>query len=133
MLFIVAGFTDLFDGMIARRTHNTTKFGAYLDPLADKILVLGTGLALVFTHRLMMWILFVLLIRELAVTGLRSILPRDHYMPASYGAKWKTTVQLIALGASAVLTGIIPGILWSAALALTVWTGFEYFYQHWPR
>jgi CDP-diacylglycerol--glycerol-3-phosphate 3-phosphatidyltransferase len=132
-VFVVAGFTDLFDGIVARHTKHTTQFGAYLDPLADKILVLGTGLALVSAHRLAVWILFLILIRELAVTGLRSILPRDQYMPASYAAKWKTTVQLIALGASSVLVGMIPDIFWALALALTLWTGFEYFYQHWPR
>jgi CDP-diacylglycerol--glycerol-3-phosphate 3-phosphatidyltransferase len=132
-LFVVAGFTDYFDGMVARTTHRTTAVGAYLDPLADKILVLGTGLALVSTHRLAVIVLFILLLRELSITGLRSVLPKDHHMPASPAAKWKTTAQMIALGASSVLSGPVPWGLWIIALGLTLWTGFEYFYQHWPR
>lgn len=132
-LFVIAGFTDYFDGVVARNTHRTTQVGAYLDPLADKILVLGTGMALVSTHRLAAGVLFIILVRELSVTGLRSVLPKDRHMPASPAAKWKTTVQMIALGASSVLSGPIPWVLWIVALALTLWTGIEYFYQHWPR
>ncbi len=133
LLFVIAGFTDYFDGIVARNTHHTTQVGAYLDPLADKILVLGTGLALVSIHRLAAAVLFIVLVRELSVTGLRSVLPKDQHMPASPAAKWKTTVQMIALGASSVLSGPVPWVLWIAAISLTLWTGFEYFYQHWPR
>ncbi len=132
-VFIVAGVTDFIDGRLARHASNTTRFGAYMDPLADKILVLGSGLALIASDRLSVWILFILLLRELAVTGLRSVLPPGTTMGASRVAKWKTTSQLFALGASAVLTGVVPDGLWVLALALTVWSGGEYFYHYWPR
>lgn len=132
-LFVIAGMTDFFDGMVARRSHRTTKLGSYLDPLADKILVLGTGLALVAAHRLDLWLIFVVLLRELAITGLRSVLQSGTHMPASYAAKWKTTGQLFALGASSVLTGWVPAVFWTIAVILTVWTAVEYFAQHWAH
>lgn len=131
-VFIAAGVTDLLDGLAARAIGRTTRFGAYLDPLADKILVLGAAMALIAVGRLSVWLVLVLLVRELAVTGLRAVLPAESHMPASLAAKWKTTSQLIALGASAVLTGLVPAVLWSIALVLTVWSATEYFRHHWP-
>ncbi|MCY0880476.1 MAG: CDP-diacylglycerol--glycerol-3-phosphate 3-phosphatidyltransferase [Firmicutes bacterium] len=133
VLFIIAGLTDYADGKLARRAGKTTRLGAYLDPLADKVLVLGAGIALAAAGRLSVWIVFVVLIRELAITGLRSVLPANVHMPASLLAKWKTTGQLVALGASAVLTGWLPDGLWAIALALTIWTGIQYFIWHWPQ
>ncbi len=133
VVFIVAGLTDFADGRLARYSAHTTRIGSYLDPLADKILVLGSSLALVSGGRLSMWIVFVILLRELAITGLRSVLPPGTTMAASYPAKWKTTAQLFALGASAVLIGWIPDLLWGVAIVLTVWTGGEYFYHYWPK
>ncbi len=132
-VFIVAGLTDFVDGRLARRADHTTRFGAYMDPLADKILVLGSGLALVSTGRLSVWLLLILLFRELAVTGLRSVLPAGSTMAASRIAKWKTTVQMVAIGASAVLAGLLPDVLWAGAVALTLWSGGEYFYRYWPK
>lgn len=132
MLFVVAGLTDFFDGKLARRSTPTV-FGAYLDPLADKILVMGAASMLVATHHLSVWLLFVILVRELSITGLRSVLPHDKKLPASYLAKWKTTGQLFAVGSSSVMHGWIPDILWAIAIFLTVWTAGEYFWQHWPR
>jgi CDP-diacylglycerol--glycerol-3-phosphate 3-phosphatidyltransferase len=68
-VFIIAGLTDFVDGRLARRADHTTRFGAYMDPLADKILVLGAALALVSTGRLSVWIVLIILLREFAVTG----------------------------------------------------------------
>lgn len=133
VIFILASVTDFVDGKVARYAAHTTKMGSYLDPLADKILVLGAGLALVATARLSGWLLFLILFRELAITGLRSILPVGTTMAASYPAKWKTTSQLFAIGSSAVLGGWISGTLWVVAAVLTIWTGAEYFYHYWPR
>lgn len=130
-IFVLAGVTDFVDGRLARASHITTKLGAYLDPLADKILVLGAGLALVAGGRLSMWLLLVVLLRELAITGLRAVLKAGVHMPASVAAKWKTTAQLFALGSSSVLTGWLPAVLWAIAIALTVWTAWEYFRHHW--
>ncbi|MDA8193185.1 MAG: CDP-diacylglycerol--glycerol-3-phosphate 3-phosphatidyltransferase [Thermaerobacter sp.] len=131
ILFTVAGLTDFIDGRIARASRTATKLGAYLDPLADKILVLGAGLALVAHHLLSFWLVFVILLRELSITGLRSVLRADVHMPASPVAKWKTTAQLVSLGASAVLRGWIPAVLWTVAIVLTIWTAVEYFRSHW--
>ncbi|POB11562.1 CDP-diacylglycerol--glycerol-3-phosphate 3-phosphatidyltransferase [Sulfobacillus sp. hq2] len=133
VVFIIAGMTDFVDGRLARHASKTTHFGAYMDPLADKILVLGSGLALIASNRLSVWIVLILLLREFAITGLRSILPAGTTMGASAVAKWKTTGQLFALGASAVLTGMVPIVFWVVALTLTIWSGIEYFYRYWPR
>ncbi|WP_053958790.1 CDP-diacylglycerol--glycerol-3-phosphate 3-phosphatidyltransferase [Sulfobacillus thermosulfidooxidans] len=132
-IFIVAGLTDFIDGRLARHLTHTTRVGSYLDPLADKILVLGAGLALIATGRLSAWLLFIVLLRELAITGLRSVLPPGTTMAASYPAKWKTTSQLFALGASAVLGGWVADGFWAVAIILTIWTGWEYFYHYWPK
>lgn len=132
-LFLVAGITDYLDGRVARAAGQSSRVGSYLDPLADKVLVLGAALALVEVHRLSLWIALILLIRELAVTGLRSILPPGEEMPASYWAKWKTTVQMAALAVSLLWTGLLPDGLWVLAVGLTVFTGWEYFWKHWPK
>lgn len=131
VVFIVAGLTDYVDGRVARAQKTTTKLGGYLDPLADKVLVLGAGMALVSVGLLLVWWLLVVLLRELAVTGLRSVLQSGSHMPASVWSKWKTTVQMVALGASAVLHGVVPNVLWAIAVILTIGTGVEYFQQNW--
>ncbi|MCY0884536.1 MAG: CDP-alcohol phosphatidyltransferase family protein, partial [Firmicutes bacterium] len=65
-VFVLAGLTDFADGRLARRLGRTTRLGAYLDPLADKVLVLGTAAALVAGGRLSAWVYLVVLVRELA-------------------------------------------------------------------
>lgn len=130
-IFIVAGLTDFFDGRIARHLKQTTRFGGYVDPLADKILVLGTASVLVFAHELGVWWYIIVLTRELAVTTLRSVLKPGTTMPASRLAKWKTVSQLFAIGAAAVLHGFIPGALMGLSLALTVITGGQYIRHFW--
>ncbi len=130
-LFTIAGLTDFADGRIARHMKQTSKFGGYVDPLADKILVLGTGAMLVFDHRLSAWWFFIVLTRELAVTTLRSVLKPGASMPASRLAKWKTVSQLFALGAASVLTGAVPLALVVLSGLLTVWTGAQYIRGFW--
>ncbi|NMP20810.1 CDP-alcohol phosphatidyltransferase family protein [Sulfobacillus harzensis] len=131
-LFVVAGLTDFADGRIARARNETGKFGSYVDPLADKILVLGTAAVLISDHRLSVWWFFIVLMRELAVTTLRSVLKPGASMPASRLAKWKTITQLFAIGASSVLTGPIPEVLVVLSGILTVVTGYEYIRGYWP-
>lgn len=130
-IFIVAGITDFLDGRAARASNNATKLGGYLDPLADKFLVLGSGLALLFVHRAPIWWLAIVLLRELAITGLRSMLKPGIHMPASRLAKGKTVLQLFALGAASILHGLVPEALLVLSGALTVWTGWDYIHQHW--
>ncbi len=132
-VFVVAGLTDVADGRIARYLNQTSRFGAYVDPLADKLLVLVTAAALVFDHRLAVWWLAVVVARELAVTTLRSVLKPGVSMPARPLAKWKTLVQLFAVGAASVLSGWVPLTLLIVSAVLTVWTGGEYIRDYWPH
>lgn len=129
--FVVAGLTDFADGRIARHRQETSKFGSYVDPLADKILVLVCAAVLVFDHRLSVWWYVVVLTRELAVSTLRSVLKPGASMPASGLAKWKTISQLFAIGAASVLTGVLPWGLVVLSGLLTVWTGIEYIRGYW--
>lgn len=130
-IFIVAGLTDFADGRIARHLKQTSRFGGYVDPLADKILVLGTASVLVYDHRLSIWWFFIVLTRELAVTTLRSVLKPGTSMTASRLAKWKTVTQLFAIGAASVLSGDLPLALVILSGAMTVWTGYEYIRGFW--
>lgn len=129
-LFIAAGLTDWLDGRLARRSGLTSPVGTYLDPVADKILVLGGALAQVAGHQLSLWWAFGILVRELAVTGLRAVLPPGQTLPASQAAKWKTTWQMAALAATAVSRGAWTWGLWGVAMVLTLGTGVQYFVAH---
>ena len=136
--FMIAGATDFLDGWLARKYQVESLTGAILDPIADKVLVAGgiVGLAINGDHVAALaggLILF----REFSVSALREVLaPRGLRLPVTVLAKWKTTLQLVALSAAllrltqpAWMTGpISTGIdlsLWLAA-AVTLWTGVEY-------
>ena len=130
-LWIFLAVTDGVDGYFARR-HGTTRSGAFLDPLADKVLVLGAMIALVVKGSF--WWLPVALIatRELAISGFRSWLARQGLaVHARYWAKVKTVVQEVAVGFALLpLTAddhewVANGVLW-VAVVLTVVTGFQY-------
>ncbi len=136
--FMIAGVTDFLDGWLARKYQVESLTGAILDPIADKVLVAGgiVGLAINGDHVAALaggLILF----REFSVSALREVLaPRGLRLPVTVLAKWKTTLQLVALSAAllrltqpAWMTApISTGIdlsLWLAA-AVTLWTGVEY-------
>lgn len=131
-LFVAAGLTDAADGRIARHLKQTSRFGSYVDPFADKLLVLGSATVLVFDHRLQVWWFLVVLARELAVSTLRSVLKPGSEMPASRVAKGKTLTQMVTVGAAAVLTGSVPLGFAILSAGLTVWTGVEYVVKFWP-
>ena len=130
-LWVVLAATDGVDGWIARR-HGTTRSGAFLDPLADKVLVFGAMVMLVSIDRF--WWLPVALIgaRELAVSLLRIQFGRRGLaIPATKGAKLKTMVQALAVGA-ALWPGVAEDQSWlatwllAAAVVLTLGTGWQY-------
>jgi CDP-diacylglycerol--glycerol-3-phosphate 3-phosphatidyltransferase len=135
--FVIAAATDFFDGWLARRLSAQSAWGAMLDPIADKIAVLAAVLGLVWlAPRLSVAIPgFLILMRELFVSGLREAgAARGVRFPVTQLAKWKTTIQLVALSAEILaaggLLGPLPidaadGLLWIAAL-LTLWTGLDY-------
>jgi CDP-diacylglycerol--glycerol-3-phosphate 3-phosphatidyltransferase/cardiolipin synthase len=137
-LYCLMGITDYFDGYVARAKGTVSRLGMFLDPIADKIMVASVIVMLVFVRAIESFHIIpalVILLREITVSGLREFLATLQIsMPVSKLAKWKTTFQLLALGAL-ILGGAIPqwpwvhdvGIvsLWAAAL-LTLLTGWDY-------
>jgi cardiolipin synthase len=135
--FISACLTDFLDGYIARLMKQTSRFGQFLDPIADKLLIAATLLLLAGFDRISQ-LSFVpailILCREILVSGLREYLGALHVeIPVSYLAKWKTLIQMVAIAMLLVgeIYGIsltIPGefLLWIAA-CLTLITGLDYF------
>ncbi|MCY3828022.1 MAG: CDP-diacylglycerol--glycerol-3-phosphate 3-phosphatidyltransferase [Rhodospirillaceae bacterium] len=135
-LFALAGATDWLDGWLARRTGQVSDFGRFLDPVADKILVAAALVMLAATNRLSdagVIAALVILVRELAVAGLREFLAGTVAIPVSRLAKWKTAAQFAAI-AVLLVAGAAPALplppigealLWLAAL-LTVITGAAY-------
>ena len=142
-LYCLMGVTDYFDGYLARAQGTVSKLGIFLDPIADKIMVAAVILLLVGTRDAAPAVIpgmhqiaaLIILLREIAVSGLREFMAELRVsVPVSSLAKWKTTLQLVALGAL-ILGGAVPGspwigrlglsALWIAAV-LTLVTGWDY-------
>jgi len=137
-LFIAAAVTDVVDGWLARRGHGVTSIGKLLDPLADKMLVATALILLLAVGRIPLWgagMVVVIVGRELAVTGLRSIASSEGYVVAAAGmGKLKAVFQNIAIGALFFpdpTLGLPAHTLGLAMLALatglTLWSGYLYF------
>ncbi|HUF48858.1 MAG TPA: CDP-diacylglycerol--glycerol-3-phosphate 3-phosphatidyltransferase [Vicinamibacterales bacterium] len=127
-IFGIAAFTDWLDGFIARRRHQVTNFGQWLDPLADKLLVTAALISLVQLDFAPAWMVAVILGRELAVTVLRSMAHgRGYAMPASPLGKLKliaqvTAIEVLILGHHHLQDWVIIGnyALWVATIAAVV-------------
>jgi len=138
ILYALVALTDYFDGYLARAQGTVSKLGIFLDPIADKIMVATVIMMLLFTRAIdgpTVVAALIILVREIAVSGLREVLAGLRVsVPVSQLAKWKTTFQLVALG-GLILSGALPAqpwinsvslfCLWSAA-GLTAVTGWDY-------
>src|SRR5215469_4394808 len=137
-IFTIAGITDWLDGQLARAWHQQSEWGRFLDPIADKLLVSGILLMLTATQRISAPAVLpalVILSREILVSGLREHLAGMRVkMPVSSLAKWKTAIQMVAIGV--LLIGdagpdflhakmLGEALLWIAA-AFTLITGYQY-------
>ena len=131
LVFALASLTDFVDGRIARARRDETAFGRALDPLADKLLVVASLLALVALHRLAAWVAMVIIAREVAVTVLRAAAGAGGALiaPSRLG-KLKTAVQIAAIIAVIAVRGQSPAVsaLIYAMVALTVLSGLDYFF-----
>jgi len=139
-VFVAAGVTDILDGYFARIWSQQSTFGRMLDPIADKLLVSSCLLMLAADGTIRGWSLWaaiVILCREILVSGLREYLAELRVsVPVTRLAKWKTTLQLVAIGfllagdagdmIIPVVTPIGLTLLWCSAL-LTLYTGWDYF------
>jgi len=141
-LFTYASVTDFLDGYLARTRGQMSPLGRFLDPIADKLLIATVILMLVALDRVEGWHVLpaiVILLREILVSGLREFLAEVRVsVPVSQLAKWKTGIQMLALGfllagesGALVMPDALPAIavgeygLWAAAI-LTLYTGYDY-------
>ncbi len=139
-IFILASITDYLDGYIARIWKQTSNIGKMLDPIADKLLVSAALLLLAFDRTIDKWSLWaaiIILCREILVSGLREYLAALKVsVPVTQLAKWKTAMQLVAIGfllAGPAGDKVLPytteiglALLWVSAI-VTLYTGYDYF------
>ena len=153
VIFILASLTDKLDGYIARSRNQITNFGKFMDPLADKLLVTAALISLVELHIVPAWASVIIIAREFAVSGLRSIAAtQGRVIAASWWGKIKTVIQIVAIivllikvniGTMAYLQAIIdesgfltwfftymPQVLIAIAVIITIISGIDYFVKN---
>lgn len=143
VIFIVAALTDWFDGYLARRWNETSAFGAFLDPVADKLMVAGALLLLLQLDRTNAIIAFIIIGREIAITALREWMAQigaSKSVAVSSLGKLKTAAQMVAIPMllynepifDIMPTSLIGRLLLDAAAVLTLWSMFYYLRKAWP-
>ena len=133
-IFIVASLTDFIDGHIARKYNQTSDFGKFLDPLADKLLVIAAMAMYCEWGVFPAWALMIVLTREFAVSGLRMIAgPKGKVIAAGKSGKFKTASTMVGLCAMMALPGIdwLNWLVIAVIVLTTVYSGVEYFIQNW--
>lgn len=132
-LFAIASFTDFLDGYIARSRNLVTDFGKFMDPLADKVLVMTAMLMFVSWGQMPAWVLAVVLARELAVSGLRMIAATEgKVIAAAWSGKVKTASTMVCI----CLMLLVPRFVELSAICVavivltTIWSGVEYFMKN---
>ncbi len=149
LTFVLAGLTDWLDGFLARRWHQTSPLGALLDPIADKILVLGVLGMLAWEGVIPAWIVWVIALREAIVTGARLLAARKGaVLAAAKEGKWKAAMQMFGLGVFLLwgwlqasgdqapfagllsTTWIVANGLLYVSLVLTVASGISFFHRN---
>jgi cardiolipin synthase len=142
-IFIIAAVTDWFDGFLARRWNETSAFGAFLDPVADKLMVAGALLVLVEFNEVNAVIAFIIIGREIAISALREWMAQigaSKSVAVSSLGKIKTVAQMVAIPMllfNGMLFNLIDTNLWGSwllvlAAVLTVWSMFYYLRKAWP-
>ena len=133
-IFIIASLTDFVDGYIARHYNQTTDFGKFLDPLADKLLTIAAMAMFCEWKIFPAWALMIVLTREFAVTGLRLVaVQKGNVIAAGWSGKVKTASTMVGLCAMMARPGI-PVLNWvviAVIVITTVYSGGEYFVQNW--
>ena len=134
VVFSLASLSDLLDGYIARHYNQISNFGKFMDPLADKMLVLSCMCFLVEKGQMPGWAVAIILFREFAVSGLRLVAAeRQHVIAAAWSGKVKTTCTMIGLCFLIVFREYPELNLFVTAVILitTVYSGVEYFIKNW--
>ena len=133
-VFALARLSDFIDGQIARRCNQVTDFGKFLDPLADKLLVTSCLIIFVGQGRMLDWIVFIVVAREFAISGLRMVAANNgKVIAAGWSGKIKTASTMVGL----LLMMALPGkptldlVVSIIILATTIYSGVEYFVKNW--
>ena len=133
VVFILASLSDLLDGYIARHYNQISNFGKFMDPLADKMLVLSAMCFLVEKGQMPGWVVAVVLFREFAVSGLRLVAAeRQHVIAAAWSGKIKTTCTMVGLCFVLVFTQYpwLNMLVSAVILITTIYSGVEYFMKN---
>ena len=133
-IFIIASLTDFIDGYIARHYNQTTDFGKFLDPLADKLLTIAAMAMYCEWGIFPAWALMIVLTREFAVSGLRMVAgPKGKVIAAGKSGKFKTASTMVGLCAMMAFPGIdiLNWVVIGLIVVTTVYSGVEYFIQNW--
>ena len=133
-LFIIASVTDFLDGYIARKYHQVSDFGKFLDPLADKLLTIAAMAMFCEWGSFPAWALMIVLTREFAVSGLRMVAgPKGKVIAAGKSGKFKTASTMVGLCVLMAFptVEIIQIVVMAMIVLTTVYSGVEYFVQNW--
>lgn len=141
-VFILASITDAIDGHVARKYNQTTTFGKFVDPLADKVLTTAAFLILMYYGRMSVWALMIVLTREFMVAGVRLVAAGDgNVVAASMWGKLKTVTQMVAVVVAMLLLPVekflgvparlISDILIWISVVFTIISGIDYLAKNW--
>src|SRR6056297_1033270 len=138
VIFIVAALTDTLDGYIARNYNQITNLGKFLDPLADKLLVISALICFVYTNILSPWIVIIVIARELMITGFRTIAAKEGIvLAANIFGKIKTVIQMITVIYTIFIYSQILNynttlyyLLWGLTAVITVYSGYRYIWDN---
>ena len=136
VLFVLGCLTDFLDGRIARKRNLVTDFGKFIDPVADKLLVLTTLIMLIRLNMIPAWIVIIILCRELAVDGLRMVaVTKGQVIAAGPLGKWKTACQMILISTILILNLSVSqawplAVLAGMAVLLTLISAVDYFIRN---
>ncbi len=133
LIFAIASLTDFVDGYIARHYNQTSDFGKFLDPLADKLLVVAAMLIFVQQGRMPAWVVMLVLAREFAVSGLRMVAAKEGtVLAAGFSGKVKTFSTMVGLCVMMVLPFLwLDWVVIVVIAVTTLYSGIEYFVQNW--
>lgn len=131
-VFILASITDFLDGYVARNYNQITDFGKFMDPLADKMLVVAALCWFVEIHQMPAWALLVVLVREFAVSGLRMVAAdKGNVIAAAWSGKVKTAVTMVCIMLMLLPIPTTVNVLCVALIvATTLYSGVEYFLKN---
>lgn len=138
IIFILASLTDKLDGYIARSRNQITNFGKFMDPLADKLLVTAALVSLVELQIVHAWVAMIIIAREFAVSGLRTVAASEgKVIAASWWGKIKTVIQIVAIITALVnlsyanpILNTLTTISMAAAVVITIISGIDYFVKN---